>query len=146
MLFAAVTMVALLTGCRPGLVGTPAPVEHGVPVAWKQTVNSTEIQVIPATLVLRNGQPVGRDSFLQRFRTDELRKDLADAIEGAPQDALVYAGFLDENCSPSTAVQVIVNDGTVSFVRQSSGHQGECYVHYASYAVVAIAPESLTTR
>jgi hypothetical protein len=139
------TGTLLLAGCRPGMPGAPAPVDQGVSVVWKKTANSTEFQKIPATLITRNGRDVGRTAFLLHFRDDDLRKDLTEAIESAPKNALIYAGFLDSNCNPSTDVRAMVIDGAVSFARSSSGDQGECYVHYTSYAVVAIAAASVAT-
>lgn len=144
-LIVALTVTLMLAGCRPGAVGVAAPVDQGVPVVWKKTMNSTEFQKLPATLVTRNGQDVGRAAFLLHFRNEGLRNDLTEAIESAPKDALIYAGFLDSNCSPSTNVQSIVNNGTVSFLPSAGGDQGECYVQYTSYAVVAIAPASVAT-
>lgn len=145
-LLAALMVVTLLAGCQRmvGGVGSPGPDQYPgtreMPLEWSKTVSSQEFQRVPATLVVRQGTVVDRDAFLQRFRDSRLKDDLAKAIDAAPGDALIYAGFLDDNCSPSLSPRVRFDGGAVSIFTDYSGDQGECAVHYKSYAVVAVDP------
>jgi predicted small secreted protein len=141
-----VTLATVLAGCRLTVTGAgspdsdPAAQGREVPLRWSKTLSSQEFQRVPATLVTREGKPVARDAFLRHFRDSRLRGDLAWAIDAAPRDAVIFAGFLDQNCRPSLTPRLRVDGDTVEMYTDDSGEQGECMVRYTSFAVVAADP------
>lgn len=140
----------LVVACHPAVPGIAAPggpVAQLVPQTWRTVVVDQEFQNVTSVLIATPAdRSSGRAEFMRHFEGEQLRRQLAEAIDQAPADNTVYGGMLDNNCSPGHTPVVLVRENIVVLkAADKSGDQGECAVHWTSYAIVALEPGALAS-